>query len=83
MAILLPSSPALRTPTPSSHSGTSSTPLSNELNAIIEPAVPSIEPRDGKEDGLEGEDEEASEEAWEDVGEGSIEGSSAGGEGSA
>ena len=55
----------------------------NELNAIVEPAVPSIGPQDGKEDGSEAEDEEASEEAWEDVAEGSIEGGSAGGEGSA
>ena len=50
----------------------------NELNAIVEPAVSSLGPQDGKKDGSEGEDEEASEEAWEDVGEGSVEGSSTG-----
>ena len=45
-----------------------------ELNAIIEPKVPSVEPQDGEENGAKVEDEEASEEAWEDVAEGSAEG---------
>ena len=46
----------------------------DELNAIVEPTVPSVGPQGGEEDGAEVEDEETSEEAWEDVAEGSVEG---------
>ena len=45
-----------------------------ELNAIVEPTVPSVKSQDGEKDGSEVEDEEDGEEAWEDVGEGDSEG---------
>ena len=54
-----------------------------ELNAVIEPKVPSIKSQDGVKDGSEDEDEEDVEETWEDVGEGDSEGGVVRGEGSA
>ena len=45
-----------------------------ELNAIVEPTVPSIKSQDCEEDGSEVKDEEDGEEAWEDIGEGDSEG---------
>ena len=54
-----------------------------ELNAIVEPAVPSLEAQNGSKDGSKAEDEEVAEEAWEDVGEGGSGGGSVRGESSA
>ena len=54
-----------------------------ELNAIVEPKVPSVRSQGCEKDGSEVEDEEDGEEAWEDVGEGDSEGSVVRGEGSA
>ena len=55
----------------------------DELNAIVEPKVPSVKSQDGKKDGSEVEDEEDGEEAWEDVGEEDPEGGIVRGEGPA
>ena len=52
-----------------------------ELNAIVEPKVSSVEAQDGQTNGSEAEDAEDAEEAWEDVGEGSSGGGSVRGEG--
>ena len=52
----------------------------NELNSIVEPAVPTIEQEGGSSNEVEGSDEEASEEEWEDVGEGDVGRGSEGGE---
>ena len=52
----------------------------NELNSIVEPAMPPVEQEGGPSDEVEGTDAEASSEEWEDVGEGDVGGGSEGGE---